>query len=126
MRFHVWSYAHLPLYLGIAVTGVGLEHVITTATATPLHAPEAWILAGAVTALMLALTAISTTSHRHTRGTRATRHRRAWLLSLAPLALGAAGTSVMPAVVVAGFLGLSLAQLWLALADRHARLKLGA
>jgi low temperature requirement protein LtrA len=30
-RFHVWTYAHLPLYLGIGVTGVGLSHAIQLA-----------------------------------------------------------------------------------------------
>src|SRR5262249_51812203 len=29
--FTLWSFAHLPLYLGIAVTGVGVEHVIRIA-----------------------------------------------------------------------------------------------
>jgi len=47
LRFHAWSYAHLPLYLGIAVAGVGVEHVIATADKEPLHAVEGWILCAA-------------------------------------------------------------------------------
>ena len=71
--FVVWSYAHLPLYLGIAVAGVGIEHIVKIAPDGHLHGAEAWILGGAVTLLMLALTAIGMTSERaqhdpHRRG----------------------------------------------------------
>jgi low temperature requirement protein LtrA len=62
--FVVWSYAHLPLYLGIAVAGVGVEHIVTIAPDGHLHGAEAWILGGAVTLLMLALTTIGLTSAR--------------------------------------------------------------
>jgi low temperature requirement protein LtrA len=60
-RFHVWSYVHLPLYLGIAVLGVGFERVIETATDAPLPMSEALILAGAAAAVALALGAIGLT-----------------------------------------------------------------
>jgi low temperature requirement protein LtrA len=69
VRFHVWSYGHLPLYLGIAVAGVGVEHAVTTVTQAPLHATEAWIFGAAVVAIMGALTVIDTTSpHARSRG----------------------------------------------------------
>jgi len=58
VRFHVWTYAHLSLYLGIAVAGVGLERVIETATEAPLPRSEALILASAGATVVLALTAI--------------------------------------------------------------------
>jgi low temperature requirement protein LtrA len=60
--FQVWSYAHLPLYLSVAVLGVGVEHVISLAPGTHLHREETWILTGAATALMTALTIIGFTS----------------------------------------------------------------
>ena len=69
VRFHVWSYAHLPLYLGIAVAGVGVEHAITTVTQAPLHGTEAWIFGIAVVTMMGALTVIAATSP-HPRGRR--------------------------------------------------------
>src|SRR5262245_49276814 len=31
VRFHIWSYAHLPLYLGIVITGVGIQRAVTAA-----------------------------------------------------------------------------------------------
>ena len=59
--FQVWSYAHLPLYLGIAVGGVGIEHVITTATEAPLPLSEAAILAGAAIAVVVSMAIIGQT-----------------------------------------------------------------
>ncbi|MGH7552873.1 MAG: low temperature requirement protein A [Longimicrobiales bacterium] len=53
VRFQVWSYGHLPLYLGIAVTGVGLEQVIAKATKEPLHTGEVVILSGAIAAVTM-------------------------------------------------------------------------
>jgi len=65
-RFQVWSYAHLPLYLGIAVFGVGLEHVIETATESPLPRGEALVLGGAAAAVALSLAAIGRARPRRT------------------------------------------------------------
>lgn len=64
VRFHVWSYAHFPLYLGIAVAGVGLEHLIATVTTGPLHGTEAWILSSAVATIVMALIAIGASRDR--------------------------------------------------------------
>jgi low temperature requirement protein LtrA len=67
VRFHAWSYAHLPLYLGIAVAGVGVEHVIAAAGVSPLHAPEIAILALATVVVAAALVVLRAMSpgHRH-------------------------------------------------------------
>jgi low temperature requirement protein LtrA len=64
VRFHVWSYAHLPLYLAIAVTGVGLEHVIVTAAVSSMHSGEIGILTGALAMLSGALAVIAASSRR--------------------------------------------------------------
>jgi low temperature requirement protein LtrA len=61
VRFQIWSYGHLPLYLGIAVTGVGLEHVIAKATKEPLHTSELAILLGALAAVTMAMLMLAAT-----------------------------------------------------------------
>jgi low temperature requirement protein LtrA len=66
MRFHLWSYVHFPLYLSIAVTGVGVEHVVSLPAGAHLHREDAWILVGAAFILMTALTTIGLTSPRIT------------------------------------------------------------
>ena len=37
LLFQIWSYAHLPLYLCVAVVGVGVEHVIPLPQGAHLH-----------------------------------------------------------------------------------------
>ncbi|MEP7307452.1 MAG: low temperature requirement protein A [Acidobacteriota bacterium] len=62
IRFHVWSYAHFPLYLGIIVAGVGVQRVVTAAARTALATADATILAGAIATVMVAMTVIDATS----------------------------------------------------------------
>ncbi len=64
-RFHVWAYAHFPLYLGIAVTGVGFEHVIT-AGGIMLHHGELALLTGALAMTSAVLAALGLAGGRHT------------------------------------------------------------
>jgi low temperature requirement protein LtrA len=63
VRFHVWTYAHFPLYLGVAVAGVGLERVIETATEAPLPMADALILVGSAVTVVLAMTALGLSRH---------------------------------------------------------------
>jgi low temperature requirement protein LtrA len=42
----LWAVGHLPLCLGIAVTAVGIEHVILLGGAIPLHGAAPWLLSG--------------------------------------------------------------------------------
>jgi low temperature requirement protein LtrA len=62
LRFHIWTYAHFPLYLGIVVLGVGLQRIVTAAARAALTATDATILTGAATLVMVAVTAIAATS----------------------------------------------------------------
>jgi len=60
VRFHVWTYVHLPLYLAIAVVGVGIEHVISSAGLAPLHWWEGLILVTALATVVASLAGIRT------------------------------------------------------------------
>jgi low temperature requirement protein LtrA len=57
-RFHIWSYAHFPLYLGVVVAGVGVQRVVTAAARSPLTAEDAALMAAAVAAVVVAMTVI--------------------------------------------------------------------
>jgi len=59
---HVWNYAHLPLYIGIALAAVGVKHVVALAPGAHLHPMEAWILCGSVALTMASVTVIGMTS----------------------------------------------------------------
>lgn len=62
LRFHMWSYAHFPLSLGIVVAGVGVHRVVTAASRAALATADAMILAGAIATVMIAMTVIDATS----------------------------------------------------------------
>ena len=101
MRLAIWNYAHLPMYLGLALTAVGIEHIVRTGARALLHAEEAWILCGAaavVTASLVLLTAVS--SHREfDRASGRLWHALA--LCAVPLALPLTAKVVRPVVLVA-------------------------
>ena len=57
IRLHAWSYAHLPLYLGLIVAFVGIQQVVSRAPAPALDAAQvAWLIG----ALGLAAVSIAT------------------------------------------------------------------
>jgi low temperature requirement protein LtrA len=58
VRFHIWSYAHLPLYIGIAAAGVGVERIVEHQGSAAPHAADAPLLIGALVAIAAAMTVI--------------------------------------------------------------------
>jgi low temperature requirement protein LtrA len=119
--FVTWTYAHLPLYLGIAVAGVGMEHVITVADLGHLHAAEAWILCLAVATVMLALAAIARTSDA-AQNDPGLRKRLLLHIVLAGLAVaaGVIGPHVAPVTLVGTLTALCLVQVLASVAARLA------
>lgn len=59
MRLRVWSYAHLPLYIGVVLMGVGFEHLIDRAAVADVHAGELVLIAGATAAVSASLGAMA-------------------------------------------------------------------
>ena len=91
----LWSHAHFPLYLCIAVMGVGLERIISFPTDTRLANVHAWILIGAALVAMGSLLAIAATFPN-----RAGLALRARLLLLGLLLLGPVLARIRPCWVV--------------------------
>jgi low temperature requirement protein LtrA len=54
-----WLYAHLPLTAGIAMAGVGLEHMVANGPETPPEAAELWLFCGAIALTLTSLAAIN-------------------------------------------------------------------
>jgi len=67
MLFHIWNYAHWPLYTGIALAAVGVKHIVALAPGDHLHPMEAWILCASVALTMISLTVIGMTSEASRR-----------------------------------------------------------
>jgi low temperature requirement protein LtrA len=61
-RFHAWTYAHFPLYLGVVVTGVGVQRMVTAAARATVEYSEQALLTGAATTVMAAMIVIASTS----------------------------------------------------------------
>jgi low temperature requirement protein LtrA len=62
LRFHIWSYAHFPFYLGIIVTGVGVQRIVSAASLHSIEPADIHILIAALCTVMAALAAIGATS----------------------------------------------------------------
>lgn len=72
----MWNYARLPLYLGLALTGVGVEHAVRLGGAGALHREERWVLTGAITLACAALAVLAATrSHNHASDVTPAEHR---------------------------------------------------
>jgi low temperature requirement protein LtrA len=57
IRFNLWSYAHFPLYIGLVVTAVGVQRIVTAGRWT-LHGEEAVLMAGAAGLMTISLALI--------------------------------------------------------------------
>lgn len=62
LRFSVWNYAHLPFYLGIVMTGVGLQRLVGSAGRASMARSDVSVLAGAAAVLAGAMAVIARTS----------------------------------------------------------------
>ncbi len=114
VRFHIWSYAHFPLYLGIVVAGAGVERIVRAASKHALRGGESLILAGAVATVMAAMSAIDWTSAGHRRRPVSGIPQR-MAPAVATLAVGMTGWFTIPVVLIATLAVLCAAQLVLSL-----------
>jgi low temperature requirement protein LtrA len=112
-RFQVWQYAHLPMFLGIAVAGVGFEHLISLDGGHHMSGPEGWILCSAAALIMSALACIGATA-----GLAKRRVAGQLGLTLTAAGLGAVATDLHRVVVV---LTLLLLCVWQTLLGRESK-----
>jgi low temperature requirement protein LtrA len=117
VRFHVWSYAHFPLYLGIVVVGVGAQRIVAAASRASLTSAEATILTAAASMLMIAMTIIEAASVRSQRHS-AVRSRSLMLAAAMALAGWIISGSGSPLMMIAAMAALCVAQLAVSLMPR--------
>jgi low temperature requirement protein LtrA len=98
VRFHVWSYAHLPLYLGIAVAAAGVERMVHFAAGEHPPHGDGLILSLALAIVMLSMVVILASSPHGTwsRGRFATQIA----IAAAAVASGLAESVLSPAILV--------------------------
>jgi low temperature requirement protein LtrA len=126
-RLHVWAYTHLLLYLGLAVAGVGVEHVIQFAPVGHLSATEAWLLSGALATTMAAVATIAVARPAPGPATlgksTAVSH---YAVAAGTLLIGAANALVPPAPFLLALAVLCLMQLLISLRAPRASIEAAA
>jgi low temperature requirement protein LtrA len=70
MRFHLWTYAHFPLYVGLVVTGVGAQRIVTAASREMLPGVDSVLGMGGACLATVAMAVVAVTSRRAASGTR--------------------------------------------------------
>jgi low temperature requirement protein LtrA len=81
--FHIWTYVHFPLYLSIAVVGVGVEHIISLPSGSRPLREEAFILVLSASLVTMLLEILGRTSERQHKNLSVSQF--SWLLYVAAL-----------------------------------------
>lgn len=97
-----WLYGHLPLVIGLAATGVGVEHLIANNPAVAVSTGERWLICGSVALCLLALALLHRTGVIFHCKVRA-KYRLGAAIALLLLAL--LGTNLLP-IMLAGLVAL--------------------
>lgn len=86
--FHVWTYIHFPLYLSMAVVGVGVEHVISLPAGSHLQREESLILvlSGLLVTILLQIVGLTSETSHATRWRLSHSYQLLLLLSALPCA----------------------------------------
>ena len=62
LRFHVWTYAHFPLYVALVVTGVGAQRIVTAASREMLPGIDSVLGIGSTCVAAVAMAVIGVTA----------------------------------------------------------------
>ena len=110
IRFNIWSYAHFPLYLGLIVTAVGVQRIVTAAARWTLNGEEALLMTSAAAVVMIAMAVVGGTFSRRTQ--MITAAVPAVTCSLLAMGLGvvAAWSPVTPVIIILGLIALCSVQ----------------
>lgn len=112
----VWLYIHLPLVIGLAAMGVGVEQVVTSDTQLALPAANRWLICGSVALCYLSLAVLHRTGVIFKCKVRA-RHRLFAVAGLIGLAI--AGVNLLPISIIAIIAFIGFIQVGLDLYQGH-------
>ncbi|MDX2231368.1 MAG: low temperature requirement protein A [Leptolyngbyaceae cyanobacterium bins.349] len=108
--FQVWLYVHLPLVIGLAAAGVGVEHVILNEDRLALLDGDRWLMCGSVALCLSALAALHRTGVIFKCKAR-TKHRLGGAIALLVLAVW--GSHLLPLVVIGSIAGICMIEVGL-------------
>jgi low temperature requirement protein LtrA len=110
VRFNIWSYAHFPLYLGLIVTGVGVQRIVTAAARWTLNGEEALLMTSAAAVVMIAMAVVGGTFSRRAQMIAAAAPAVACALLAIGLGAVAAWSPITPVIIIIGLIALCSAQ----------------
>lgn len=93
----IWLYGHLPLVIGLATTGVGVEQIIMSDANQALQTPQRWLICGGVALCLLSLSILHRTGMIFRCKVRA-KYRLGAAAALIFIAI--AGISLQPVVII--------------------------
>jgi low temperature requirement protein LtrA len=110
VRLNIWSSAHFPLYLGLIVTAVGVQRIVTAAARWTPNVEETLLMTSAAAVVMIAMAVVGGTFSRRAQMIAAA--VPAITCSLLAIGLGvvAALSPVAPVVIILGLIALCSAQ----------------
>ena len=103
----VWLYGHLPLVVGLAAAGIGVEHMVISTQSAALPDNERWLMAGSVGLCYLALAILHRTGVIYACLSR-TRHRL--FAAAAMLAIAVFGHELLPVMVMSAIALIAILQ----------------
>ena len=112
----IWLYIHLPLVIGLAAMGVGVEHIVTSDTNLALPTADRWLICGSVALCYLSLAVLHRTGVIFKCKVR-TKHRLVAAAGLTGIAI--AGANLLPISVIAIIALIGLIQVALDLYQGH-------
>lgn len=108
--FQLWLYVHLPLVIGLAGTGVGVEQVVLSSQEIALPSPQRWLICGSMALCYVALAVLHRTGIIFSCKAR-TRHRLVAAVILLVVAI--AGITLSPIAVIGAIAIVSVAEVGL-------------
>lgn len=110
LRFHMWSYAHFPFYLGLVITGVGVHRIVTAAARWPLEDEEALLMTSAAAVVMVTMAVIGGSFSRRAQMISVAALAVACSLSAIGLGIMAAWSPITPVLIILGLIALCSVQ----------------
>ncbi len=106
LSLEIWQYVHLPLYLSLAVAGIGIEHVIAAGGRTALPAEAVVLIAAANSLALLSIRILSSTTE-----TKLNRRSLEWVCPFLALLPAYPAAQKIPSYLLLGyFLGVCALQ----------------
>ena len=114
-----WLYAHLPLVVGLAAVGLGIDHILVADPAIALPTADRWLLCGALAVSLFAIGVIHRTTDACANRPARTQSLHRFSGGAAALAVAVFGESLTPLALAGVLVVICVTQVVLDLRERR-------